>query len=95
MRLRLDGVMVRGMGVCRGVAINSLKFHPGLPCPTLLRPAGWLSLKQPYDRFMGDPPTGWAACSRLLPLWTPHTVRLWCAGLFGLSRPGTFFIGYP
>jgi hypothetical protein len=28
------------MGVWQGVALDSLKFHPGLPCTTLLRPAG-------------------------------------------------------
>jgi hypothetical protein len=28
------------MGVWQGVAIDSLKFHPGLPCPALVRPAG-------------------------------------------------------
>jgi hypothetical protein len=28
------------MGVWQRVAMDSLKFHPGLPCPTLLRPAG-------------------------------------------------------
>jgi hypothetical protein len=33
------------MGVWQGVAMDSLKFHPGLPCPTLLHPAGGLSLK--------------------------------------------------
>jgi hypothetical protein len=27
------------MGVWQGVAMDSLKFHPGLPCPTLLCPA--------------------------------------------------------
>jgi hypothetical protein len=28
------------MGVGQGVAMDSLKFHTGLTCPTLLRPAG-------------------------------------------------------
>jgi hypothetical protein len=27
-------------GVWQGVVTDSLKFHPGQPCPTLLRPAG-------------------------------------------------------
>jgi hypothetical protein len=27
------------MGVWQGVAMDSLKLHPGPPCPTLLRPA--------------------------------------------------------
>jgi hypothetical protein len=58
------------IGVRRGVAIDSLKFHPGPPCPTLLCPASGPTLKQPYGRFKGDPPAGRAVCSRLLPLWT-------------------------
>jgi hypothetical protein len=33
--------------------MDSLKFHPGLPCPTLLRPAGGPPPKQPYGRFWG------------------------------------------
>jgi hypothetical protein len=32
----------------------------------------------PYHHFMGGPPTRRAACSRLLPPWTPHAIRLWC-----------------
>jgi hypothetical protein len=28
--------------------MDSLKFYPGLPCPTLLCPAGGLLLKRPY-----------------------------------------------
>jgi hypothetical protein len=48
--------------------MDSLEFHPGLPCPTLQRPAGGPTLKRP--------PAGRAPCGRLLPLWTPRTVRL-------------------
>jgi hypothetical protein len=33
------------MGVKQGVAMDFLKFHPGLPCPTLLHPAGGPFLK--------------------------------------------------
>jgi hypothetical protein len=54
------------MGVCKGVGRESLKFHPGLLCPTLLYPAD-------------GPPRGRAACGRLLPLWTPHAIHL-CSG---------------
>jgi hypothetical protein len=50
--MALDGVGSRGairhvgsMGVWQGVAMDSLKFHLGLPCPTFLHPAGRLSLK--------------------------------------------------
>jgi hypothetical protein len=70
------------MVVWQGLAMDSLKFKPGPPCPTLLRPAGRQPLKQTYSRFRGGPPTGWTACGLLLPPWKPHAVRL-C-----LSRSG-------
>jgi hypothetical protein len=38
-------VMTFAMGAWQGVAMDSLKFHPGPPCPTLLRPAGGPLLK--------------------------------------------------
>jgi hypothetical protein len=44
------------IGVWQGVAMNSLKFHLGPPCPTLLCPAGGSPLKWPYGRFRGGPP---------------------------------------
>ena len=50
--------------------IESFNIHyvsPGLPCPTLLRPAGRPPLKQPYGRFRSGLPTGLVACSHLLP----------------------------
>jgi hypothetical protein len=31
--------------------MDSLKFHPDLPCPTLLRPAGGPPPKLPYSHF--------------------------------------------
>jgi hypothetical protein len=70
------------MGVLRGVAMDCLKFHPGLRCPTLLRPAGRQPLKRSYGRFRACPSTERAFCSRLLPLcqrvplWAPYAVRL-------------------
>jgi hypothetical protein len=63
-------------GVWQGVAMDSLKFHPGPLCPTLLCPVGEESLKQPYGRFRGDPPARWAVCGCLLPFWIPLAVRL-------------------
>jgi hypothetical protein len=45
----------------------SLVYLSGQPCPTFLRP---------YGRIRGDPPTGQAACGRLLPPETPHAIRL-------------------
>jgi hypothetical protein len=35
-------------GVWQAVAMDSLKFHPDLPCPTLRLPAGGLPMKCPY-----------------------------------------------
>jgi hypothetical protein len=64
------------MGVWQGVAMDSPKFHPGPPCPTLLRPAGGPLLKRYNGRFRGGQPTRQAACGRLLPLWSPHALRL-------------------
>jgi hypothetical protein len=54
----------RSMGVWQGVAMDSLKFRPGPPCPTLLSLAGGRPLK----------------VKRLLLLCTPHAVRLWLEG---------------
>jgi hypothetical protein len=50
--------------------MDSLKFHPGPPCLTLLCPAGGPPHKQPYGCFRGGPPAGRAACGHLLPPWT-------------------------
>jgi hypothetical protein len=66
----------RRIGVWQGVAMDSLKFQPGQPCFTLIRPAGETPLKGPCGRFRGGPPTLWAACGLLLPLWTPHAICL-------------------
>jgi hypothetical protein len=38
-------IIEKKMVVWQGVAMNSLMFHPGPPCPTLLRPAGRSPLK--------------------------------------------------
>jgi hypothetical protein len=51
-------------GVWQGVAMDSLKYRAGLPCPTLLRPVGRPPLKQSY-----------VGC--LLPHQTSHAVRPW------------------
>jgi hypothetical protein len=64
------------MGVWRGVAMDSLKFHPGPSCPTLLCPVGGPSLKRPYKCFRGGLLAGRVAGGRLLPPWTPYAVRL-------------------
>jgi hypothetical protein len=71
-----DRDLMRTRGVWQGVAMDSLKFHPSPPCPTLLSPAGGPPLKRPYGRFRAGPTAGQAACSSLLPFWTPHAVRL-------------------
>jgi hypothetical protein len=60
------------MGVRQGVAMDSLKFHPGSPCPTILCP----TLLSPAGvPFQGWPPAGQVAYGRLLPLRTPLAVR--------------------
>jgi hypothetical protein len=48
---RLDRFLI--MGVWQGVALDSLKFHPSLPCHTQQRPAGGPPLKRPYVCFRG------------------------------------------
>jgi hypothetical protein len=55
--------------------MDSLKFHPGPPCPSLLRPAGGPHQKPSYGCYRGGPPTKRVACGRLLPFWTPHVIR--------------------
>jgi hypothetical protein len=55
----------RSLGVWHGVAMGTLKFHPGQPRPTLLRPAGGPPLKR--SEMVGI---------RHLPLWAPHAVCL-------------------
>jgi hypothetical protein len=75
--------------VWQGLAMESLKFHPGQPCPTFLRPAGGLPLKRPYGPFWGGPAAGRVACGRILPFWTPQAVRL-CP-----PYPLAFLIGLP
>jgi hypothetical protein len=57
------------MGVWQGVAMDSLKFHPGLPCPTFLRPAGRRPLKRPAHRACGLRPSS-------TPLDTPRRTPL-------------------
>jgi hypothetical protein len=47
------------LGIWQGVAMNSLKFFPGPPCLTILRPAGGPTLKRPYGCFRGGLPAGW------------------------------------
>jgi hypothetical protein len=75
----------QNMGIWQGVDMDSLEFHPGPPCPTLLRPASGPPLKRPYDCFSGCSSTGRTACGRLPPLWTPHAV---CLGLPKLTYFG-------
>jgi hypothetical protein len=63
--------------VWQGVSTDSLKFHPGPPCPTFLRPAGGPPPETALRPFLGGPPAGRAACGRLLLPWIPHAVRVW------------------
>jgi hypothetical protein len=50
--------------------MDSLKFHQGLPCPTLLRPTGGSPLRRPFGRFRHGSPAGHSACG-LWPSFTP------------------------
>jgi len=63
--------------VREGVSTDSLKFHVGPPCPTLIRPAGEPPPKRPYGRLGGVPLTGRVACGRLLPPWILLPARAW------------------
>jgi hypothetical protein len=74
--LELRSWKEKTMSVWQGVAMDSLKFYPGLPCSTFLRPAGGPPLKWLYGHFGGGPSTERAACGCLLPLWTLHVKRL-------------------
>jgi hypothetical protein len=58
--------------------MDSLKFHLGRPCLTLLCPDGGSPLKQPYVGFRGGLPRGQKACSPLLPVGhrTPYAYDL-------------------
>jgi hypothetical protein len=61
------------MSIWQGVAMDSLNFHPGLPCPTLLRPVDGPPLKWPYGCFRCGPPAGQATCGpSSTPMDTPH-----------------------
>jgi hypothetical protein len=48
-----DGKVI---GIWQGVAMDSLKYHPGVPCPTTLLPAG----NHPWNNFMAI--SGVATC---------------------------------
>jgi hypothetical protein len=63
---------VKSMGVWQGVAMDSLKFHLGLPCPTLLRPVGRPPLKQSYHHCRDGLFAGWVACGCPLTFFTPR-----------------------
>jgi hypothetical protein len=61
---------LKGMAVWQGLVMDSLKFHPGLPCPAFLCPACGLPLKQHHGCFSGGLLAERATCGRLQPLWT-------------------------
>jgi hypothetical protein len=70
--VRKSKTWAEAMGVWHGVAMNSIKFHPGPPFLALPCPAGGPPLKRTH--------TGRTACGCLLPFQTPHAVRLWGGG---------------
>jgi hypothetical protein len=51
-------VCLASMGVWQGVAKDSLKYSPGLPCPTLLHPVSEPPLKRPYGHLRVVHPQG-------------------------------------
>jgi hypothetical protein len=59
------------MGVWQGVAMDSLKFRSGPPCPILLRPTGGPPLKWPYGRFKGGPSQGVRHAAVFYPIGDP------------------------
>jgi hypothetical protein len=64
------------MCVWQGVAMDSLKYHSGLPYLTFLYPVGMPSLQWPYNHFRGGPPAGWVVYGPY-PFEPPHAIRLW------------------
>jgi hypothetical protein len=78
-QIRGHGARSATRPVWQGVSMDSLKFHSGPPCPTLLRLAGGTPPKQLYGRFWGGEP----ACRRAgglrlssTPLDTPRRTGL-------------------
>jgi hypothetical protein len=53
------------ISIWQGVAMVSLKFHPGPPCSTLILPVGELFQGWPFCRVCGLSPSS-------IPLDTPH-----------------------
>jgi hypothetical protein len=51
--------------------MDSLKFHPGSPCPTFLRLVGGPPLKRPHSRFRGNLPAGWRPAAVFYPFGRP------------------------
>jgi hypothetical protein len=74
--------------VCVGVwqgdghGLPKVLFGPAIPYPSMA--CGQATPETALQPFQGDPPAGRAACDRLLPVWTPHAVRLGGLGLVEL-----------
>jgi len=64
------------IGVWEGVAMDSLKYRQGPPCPTPLRSAGGPPLTWLFSHLQGAAYAWRAACSMLLSFCTLHGVRL-------------------
>jgi hypothetical protein len=81
------------MGVWLGVAMDSLKFYPGLPYPTLLRRAGRPPLKRPYAvSGVALPPYAYDHKSLLKHPGPKNSTfkDLWFLGAFELDLEGIF-----
>jgi hypothetical protein len=71
-------IIMQIMGVWQAVAMDSLKFHSGLPCPTLQHPACGSPLKRPFKGWTTHRAGGlWPSSTPLdTPCHVVGTVRL-------------------
>jgi hypothetical protein len=67
-----------------GDGLPKVSPRPAMPNPST--PCGRAAYERPYGRFNGGPPARRATCGRLLPLWTPHAVRLCCHRKLALAH---------
>jgi hypothetical protein len=66
----IHGCMARG-----GYGFPKVSPRPAMPYQST--PGGQATTETPYGCFRGGPPAGRWAYYQLLPLWTPHAIRVW------------------
>jgi hypothetical protein len=81
------------MCVCQVVALVSLKYHPGPPCPS--RPCWRASIEQPHGRFRGGPPAWQAAFGQLFGQLTPYAYGCQRRHLLNFRRTRDPPLSYP